>query len=70
MCLATGKEVGTVKAHLLLPGPIHGYSKLRLVSMGGARRLLDSFDLTIWTHPPMAYQLAPLCQKAVQAYGV
>lgn len=38
MCLVFGNEVGTAKVHLDLSGPIHGYSKLRLVSMGVTRR--------------------------------
>ena len=70
MRLVLGREIVTVRAHLHRPGPIHGYSKLRLVSMGRTRRLLDSFNLTICTYPLRACQLSPMCQEAVKGSGV
>lgn len=70
MCPVREKEVGNVRTHLYVPGSIQGYSKLRLVSMGGTRRLEDSLDLTTCTHPLKACQLAPMCQRATQDSGV
>lgn len=70
-----GKVVDTVWAHLhpyvsFLPGSAPGYSKHGMVSVGKTRRLLDNLDLTIWTHPPRADWLAPICQRAMQGSGV